>query len=91
MMEHSLYSHNQEVVVVFFTKYDKAQIKAAIIEHLTDNPTDTLEHCKEYSKTDIKRYYGNEIINIYEVNPNNGQPSLCVQRGNKTYYKSINN
>ncbi len=90
-MEHSLYSHNQNMIVVFFTKYDKVQIKAAIIEYLTDNPTDTLEHCKEYNKKDIKRYYGNEIINIYEVNPNNCQPSLCIQRGNKTYYKNINN
>jgi hypothetical protein len=90
-MQHLLYSHNQNMIVKYFAKYDKAEIKAAIINHLANDPTDTIEHCKEYSKKDIKRFYGSEIINIYEINPNNGQPSLCLQKSNKTFYKNINN
>ena len=37
-----------------------------------------------------KKYWGNEVINAYEVNPKSGKPSLCICKGNKTFYKPIN-
>lgn len=77
--------------IAFFDKFDKDAIKAAIITHLQSNPTDTLEHCKEYNKTDIKKYYGNEILNFYEVNPKNNIPSLVILKGDKQYYKALTN
>ena len=74
--------------IVWFDKFDAAAIKEGIIKHLTDNPTDTIEHCKEYSKEDIKKYYGNEIINFYKCNKN-GHPCRVVLKGNKEYLSKL--
>ena len=84
-MTHSLYSQDQERTIAFFEKYNKEDIKEQIISHLKD----TLEHCKEYSKKDIKRFYGNEILSFYEVNPKNNRVSKVIQRGGKNYFKQI--
>lgn len=86
---HSLYSQNEERVIAWFTSFERETIKSTIIEHLTQNPTDTLEHCKEYSKNDIKKFYGNEIINFYSVNPKNNKPSLVITKGDKEYFKAL--
>jgi hypothetical protein len=86
---HSLLSQEQDMSIKWFEKFDKFEIKQTILKHLADNPTDTLEHCKEYSKKDIKIFYGSEIINFYEVNPKNGKPSLVYQRSSKQYYKQL--
>ena len=86
---HSLFSHNEDRTIAFFEKFNKEDIKQAIIKHLKDNPTDTIEHCKEYNKENIKRFYGNEIINFYGVNPKSGEVSLIFTRGNKEYFRSI--
>lgn len=88
-MTHSLYSQDQERTIAFFEKFNKEDIKEQIISHLKEFPSDTLEHCKEYSKSDIKRFYGNEILSFYEVNPKNGKVSKVVQRGGKNYFKQI--
>jgi len=86
---HSLFSQEQDMPIAWFDKNDKEAIKKVIIEHLTNNPTDTLELCKEYSKNDLKRFVGSEIINFYAINPKNGKVSLIVIRGNNEYFKSI--
>ena len=89
MRTYSLYSHEQDMPVKWFDKFDKVEIKNSIIQHLTDHPKDTIELCREYSKKDLKRYYGNEILQIFEVNPKNNKPSICITRGNKMYYKTL--
>ena len=89
MRTYSLYSQQKEMAIAFFEKFDKVQIKQAIIKHLNENKADTLELCREYDKKDIKKYYGNEILQFFEVNKKNGKPSLCIQRGGKTYYKAL--
>jgi hypothetical protein len=89
MRKHLLYSQEQNMPVQWFEKYDPIVIKQAIVEHLKKFTDDTLEHCREFSKSDLKRFYGNEIINFYEVNPKNRKPSLVITKGSKLYYKSI--
>ena len=88
-MKKALFSEKSDMYVAFFNNYDKEVIKNVIIGHLRNNPTDTLEYCKEYSKKDIKRFYGMEVIDFYAVNPKNGKVSKLVIRNDKTYYKSI--
>ena len=88
-MAHLLFSQEQDQPIKWFEKFDKEEIKTEIKKWLTENPTDTLEHCKEYSKKDLKKYVGYEIINFYENNKN-GVPSLVFSRGEKEYYKPLN-
>lgn len=90
MFTHSLYSQNNEMPIAFFEGFNRDNIKEQIIEHLKENPTDTVELCKEFKGNDVRKYYGNEILNFYEVNPKNNQPSLVVIKGNKQYFKSLN-
>jgi hypothetical protein len=87
MRAHSLYSQNLDMTVKFFDKFDKGEIKKSIIEHLTQYPNDVLEHCKEYSKNNIKKYYGMEVINFYQNHNNN--PCLVILRGDKKYYRKL--
>jgi Mg/Co/Ni transporter MgtE len=89
MTTHSLFSQNEDRVIEFFEKYDKDVIKKAILNHLKLNPTDTVEHCKEYPKNSIKRHIGTEILNFYEVNPKSNKVSLVYSKGDKQYYRSI--
>lgn len=90
MLTHSLYSQDLSRPVAFFEKFNKEDIKKEIINHLTKYPEDTLEHCKEYSKSDIKKYYGSEIINFYSVNPKSGKVCKVVLKGNKEFYQPLN-
>jgi hypothetical protein len=75
--------------IQYFDKFDREDIKKAIVVHLTKNPTDNLEHCKEPNKKDIKRFYGNEILDFYAVNPNNKKVSKIITKGNKTFYLKL--
>ena len=88
-MRHALVSQNSDLFIEWFDKFDAAAIKKAILKHLQQCPCDTIEHVKVYSKEDIKKYYGYEIINFYEVNKKNGLPSLVITRGNKTFYRKL--
>ena len=88
-MKHALVSQNSDLFIEWFDKFDAAAIKKAIIEHLQKCPCDTIEHVKEYSKEDIKKYYGYEIINFYEVNKKYGLPSLVITKGCKTFYRKL--
>ena len=89
MRTYSLYSQLNEMPIAFFEKFDRVQIKQTIVKHLNENKTDTLELCREYDKQNIKRHYGNEILQFFEVNKKNDKPSLCILRGVKTYYKTL--
>ena len=80
-MAHLLFSQEQDQPIKWFEKFDKEEIRTEIKKWLTENPTDTLEHCKEDS--------GYKIINFYENNKV-GFPSLVVIRGEKEYYKPLN-
>lgn len=88
-MKHYLFSQEKDMLVKTFDKFDRNTIKNEIIDHLRNNPTDTIEHCKDYTKTEIKRFYGCNILNLYKVNPNNNKVSLIVTKGNKEYYRNI--
>lgn len=88
-MTHSLFSHDQDRTICFFEKFDRSIIREEIIKYLKQYPTDTLEHCKEFNKVDVRKYYGNEILNLYKVNPKNKKVSLIVTKGDKEYFKSI--
>lgn len=90
MRTYLLYSQNQEMIVKWFDKFDKEEIKKEIVRHLQESKTDVLELCREYSKKDVKRYYGNEIISFYQNNPKTNEPSKVVLRGNKEYFKTLN-
>ena len=81
-MAHLLFSQEQDQPIKWFEKFDKEEIKTEIKKWLTENPTDTLEHCKEYSKKDLKKYVGYEIVNLYENNKA-GVASLVFIRGEK--------
>ena len=89
MRTYSLYSQLKDMPIALFEKFDRVQIKQTIVKHLNENKTDTLELCREYDKKDIKKHYGNEILQFFEVNKKNGKPSICVLRGAKTYYKTL--
>lgn len=87
-MAHLLFSQEQDQPIKWFEKFDKEEIKTEIKKWLSENPTDTLEHCKEYSKKDLKRYAGYEIINFYH-NFNN-KPCLLIVKGGREYFKPLN-
>lgn len=89
-MAHLIYSQLEETPIKFFDKFDKEVIRTEIIKHLSNNPTDVVELCKEFSKKDLKRYVGYDIISVYGINPKNGQPSLIITKNNREYYKSLN-
>ena len=89
-LNHFLYSLNQDVNVATFPQFNKQAIKDAIVSHLTSNPTDTVEHSKELSKADAKKYVGHDILNFYEINPKTGEPSKVIQVRDRKYYQPLN-
>jgi hypothetical protein len=88
-MNHYLFSQEQDMLVASFDKFDRTTIKNEIINHLRVCPNDTIEHCKDYTKNELKRFMGYNILNFYRVNPKNKKVSLIVTRGNKEYYRNI--
>ena len=88
-MNHYLFSQEKDMLVSTFEKFDRTTIKREIIQHLKENPTDVLEHCKDFTRNEIKRFYGYNILNHYKVNPNNNKVSLIITKGNKEYYRNI--
>lgn len=78
-------------IIQTFEVFDKELIKKSIIDHLTANPSDFLEHLKDMSTKDQKKFYGKtEIINFYELNPKTKVPSRIVIRNGKQYYNPLN-
>lgn len=81
---HLLFSQDLDNVIQWFDKFDKDFIKTAIVEHLKHYPTDVLEHCKEFSKSDLRKFAGYDIINFYKLN-SNGEVCKIITKGNKDY------
>lgn len=88
-LKHLLFSQEQDLIIQWFHSFDKEAIKQAIVSHLTDNPTDVLEHCREFSPVDIRKYAGHNILGFYVVNPKNGNISKIITKGNKEYYLKL--
>jgi hypothetical protein len=86
-IKHYLYSENEQRHIAVFEYFDKEAIREAIVKHLAKDDTDIIQH----EKTEIEpaKYYGNEVLNIYEANPKTGKPCLVVQKGSKTFYKPL--
>ena len=89
MRAHLLFSQDRDEIIMSFDSFDKELIKKGIIEYLTENPTDVVEHCREYSQRDLKKDAGYEILNFYTVNPKNNRVSLIITKGNKDFYKQL--
>jgi hypothetical protein len=88
--KHLLFSWNSDTVIQWFDKFNSEDIKTAIVKHLTDNPTDTLEHCKEFSKSELRRWAGYDIMNFYAMNKKN-EPCKIITKGNKEYFHKLKN
>jgi len=88
-MNYLLFSQEQNQPIKWFSKFDKEEIKREIINHLKNAKTDVLEFCKEYSKTDLKKCVGYNLIAFYQNN--NEVASKVILRGNKEYFKRLTN
>lgn len=88
-MAHYLFSQDNDMLIESFDKFDRDAIKKEIINHLIVNPLDTVEHLKDYSKNEYKRFSGYKIVNLYAVNPKNKKVSLIITRGYKQYFRNI--
>lgn len=83
---HYLLSENTENKIAVFNSFDSNEIKNKIVEHLTSNPSDTLELCKV---SNDKKYVGDDIIDFFAVNPKNQKVSKIITRGTKEYFKEL--
>jgi hypothetical protein len=88
-MKHLLFSQDKDMPIKWFDKFSHEAIKQAIIEHLKVNPNDCIEHCKEYSKHDLNKYLGYEILNFYKINPKTQKISKAVTKRGKEYFIKI--
>ena len=82
-----LESGNTEVTILSIPAFDKELIKLKIIHHLRQNPKDTIYYYKVC--VDQSEFVGDDILGIYEVNPKSGKISKLIFRGEKTYYRSL--
>jgi hypothetical protein len=87
-IKHYLYDENDKLIESF-NEFDADKIKTATIKFLTENPNGMVEHCKDPSPEDRKKFWGKESINAYEVNTATKQICKIVVKGNKIYYKPI--
>lgn len=88
-MKHYLTSWNSDTDIQTFEVFDSELIKKAIIEWLTANPIDTLEHSKDLTPEEKKKYVGRNILDFYAVNPKSNKVSKIITKGEKEYYLSL--
>lgn len=88
MKNYFIFSQDQEIPVEFYQKFDKDRIKTAIIKHLSDNPEDVIELCREYDNNDPKRFYGMEIISFFQMNKK-GQVCKVILKGEREFLKPL--
>ena len=87
-MAHYLIDGNYDTVRTFET-YNPVKIKAAIVEILKAEPANNITHTRDHKD---KKWAGTEILDWYEINPANGEPSkLCYRGGRYIGYKSLVN
>ena len=82
------YIFNDLGLVQCFDRFNKEQIKQAIISYLDTNPCDLIELCKDFNKSDLRRYAGYETLSFYQKNTS-GLACKVVAKGNKEYLKPI--
>jgi hypothetical protein len=83
------YIKDGENLNVEFETFNAKEMTNLIINHLKANPQAMVKHSKEFAPHLKKKYYGNEVIDIYEVNPKTGEPSKVITKGNITLYKTL--
>lgn len=66
--------------------FNAKEIKEFIISYLSANKEETLYY---YKVNNDKKYTGDVLIDVFENNPNNGNPSKVITKGNKDYYVSL--
>jgi len=88
-MKHFIYSADLETDVISLNEFDKNLLLTTIVNHLSNYPDDMLTHEKEFTPEEKRKYVGRNVINVYEINPKSGKPSLCFTKGNKTFYKDL--
>jgi hypothetical protein len=88
MRKYSLYSE-KGILIDSFENFDTNSIRSKVIQFLKENPTETIELCREYKRNDIRRFQGEEIIATYAVNPKTKFVSKVSYNGDKTYYMNI--
>lgn len=77
MKKHSIYSQDRDKVIGEFDEITP-EVKQLIIDHLTENPHDCVEHT-------IK----NTVVDFYEVNPKSGKPSKVILKDSRYFYKPL--
>ena len=75
----NIFENDNGEIIYQCEKVDKTIIIPFIIDYLNNNPKDTVYHL-----------INDNYSQFYSVNPKNNVASLEVQKGNKTYYKSLN-
>ncbi len=83
------YIKDDENLNVTFETFEPIKMTELIINHLMLNKNAMVTHQKEFAPHLKKKYYGNEVIDIYENNPKTGEPSKVVTKGSKTFYKKL--
>jgi len=76
-MKHTFENDNGDIIYQC-EKIDKTVVIPFIIDYLNNNPKDTVYHLINGIYTDF-----------YSITPHNNKPSKEIQKGNKTYYKSL--
>jgi len=83
-----LESELTEKKVAIFPVFIREAIRQAIIQHLQSHPSDTLHY---YKVSTDDEFVGDNLIDFYAINPKNKKPSKLVFKGEKTFYKSLEN
>ena len=73
-------------VIERFETFDSVKIKDSILNHLKENPSDTVTL---YKVNTNKKYYGDDVIDFFSVNPKSGKPCKIVLKGNKEFFKEL--
>lgn len=90
-MIYYLYSHDKCSTIAEFIEFDPIGIRNAIIKHLSQFPDDLLEQQKDFVGQEKKKYYGRKCIDLFELNPNTGNPAKCIIKNDKTYHIDLSN
>lgn len=88
-MAYHLISINQDKIILTLQEFDPKILKEEIIKHLKQNPTDTIQYCKDLTEEEAKKFTGYNNIDFYEVNPKNNKVSKVITKGNKEFFKNI--
>lgn len=86
-MKHCI--NDDENLNVTFEMFEPIKMTGLIINHLRLNKSAMVTHEKEFAPHLKRKYYGNEVVDIYENNSKTREPSKVITKGNKTFYKTL--